>query len=646
MPSNRSPNPLDIEVNLERKRNSEKPDIVLKLGRPRNLPVPEPEPITNTSAMERMADLTDPRVDVGIERINTAIQDIHSQAAAFASDEDLEEHLRTIDWGDYDVEKLVDVMSTLSEVVTGVKLQPYQIPIQKRMIRSVLINDGETISILISRQAGKTEVVSCTTVVLCTILPALAHIFPDQLGLYSDGFWVGMYAPVGEQAKTIFDRTKRRASSESALAAYDDPDISTGIEKNGCRWTNGSFVFMQSASPKANIESKTYHLLVLDEAQGATEAVVSKSLEPMLAWGNGTMVMLGTVSESPCYYYDVIQQNKANDIEKPESLRNHYEYDYTEVQKHNPRYRVHVEKQIKKHGIESRYFQMAYGLRWMFEEGRAVSDADLKKYSMYVNLGYTKHTDGICVAGIDLARRRYSSVVTVGQLLRAETVHSDDAFSRTETGYVIKVCDWLELKDIPYTEQRSIMRSFFSNYPNLQWVTVDSTGAGDAVFEQMELEWTSIPDLESFQFGSPSKAHLASLFYEYLWKRQLLIPNTRDARKQQRWQNFYLQMINLERVTKNGYTYLAKADRENARDDYADSLFLMLHAARRVIAAKLGILESVEESNLFSQPRRDQMKMGIEGIRESVRRGTYSPSSGGPTSMRDARARKLLQGMI
>jgi len=93
------------------------------------------------------------------------------------------------------VDKLIDkIMMFLKEVV-GHDLHPYQKPLARRIMESVIINDGEEITALASRQSGKSETVADTVVTLMILLPRLAKLYPDLLGKYEKGLMVGLFAP-------------------------------------------------------------------------------------------------------------------------------------------------------------------------------------------------------------------------------------------------------------------------------------------------------------------------------------------------------------------------------------------------------------------------------------------------------------------
>ena len=59
--------------------------------------------------------------------------------------ESVEKFINNVNWGDYDVAFLVDTLLKLSEVITGVKLFPYQQALQHRVFWSILLNDSAII---------------------------------------------------------------------------------------------------------------------------------------------------------------------------------------------------------------------------------------------------------------------------------------------------------------------------------------------------------------------------------------------------------------------------------------------------------------------------------------------------------------------
>ncbi len=72
------------------------------------------------------------------------------------------------------VDKLVDKMMVFLVALVGYELHPYQAPLARRIMESVIINDGEEITALAARQSGKSETIANTVATLMVILPRLA----------------------------------------------------------------------------------------------------------------------------------------------------------------------------------------------------------------------------------------------------------------------------------------------------------------------------------------------------------------------------------------------------------------------------------------------------------------------------------------
>ena len=236
------------------------------------------------------------------------------------------------DTGDYTQEWLDDFVSRILifiEELVGHAFFDYQREIARRLIESVILNDGERITILQARQSGKTEVIANTIAGLMILLPKLALAFPDLLSKFKDGVMVGCFAPVDDMSETIYGRVVERLTSDRATDLMLDPEIDERVTGKGkvVKLRNGSLARRQTAHPKAKIEGKSYHVVLLDEAQDADEFVVNKSIAPMLAFYNGSMFMTGTPTTVKGVFYKTIQQNKRRQLKRG-ARQNHFEFNW------------------------------------------------------------------------------------------------------------------------------------------------------------------------------------------------------------------------------------------------------------------------------------------------------------------------------
>ena len=162
------------------------------------------------------------------------------------------------------VVKLIDRCVQFMSALVGHDLHPYQLPLARRIIESVIINDGEEVTALAARQSGKSETIANTVVTLMVLLPRLAKMYPDLLGRFKDGIWIGMFAPVEGQVETLFGRSVNRLTSERALEILGDPEIDDslgkvpGVTRQIKLKNSGSTLMMMTANPRAKIESKSF----------------------------------------------------------------------------------------------------------------------------------------------------------------------------------------------------------------------------------------------------------------------------------------------------------------------------------------------------------------------------------------------------
>ena len=464
------------------------------------------------------------------------------------------------------VTKIIDRCIQFQTALVGHELHPYQMPLARRIIESVIINDGEEITALAARQSGKSETIANTVVTLMVLLPRLAVMYPDLLGKFKEGIWVGMFAPVEGQVETLFGRAVNRLTSERAIEILGDPEVDdslakvAGVTRQIKLKNSGSTMSMMTANPRAKIESKSFHLIVIDECQEADDFVVSKSISPMLAYYSGTMVKTGTPTTHKNNFYRSIQLNKRRQTTR--SKQNHFQWDYKEVSKYNPNYAKFIKKETLRVGEDSDEFQMSYNCKWLLERGMFVTSTVLDE------LGDTSqevvkawHRSPV-VVGIDPARKIDSTVITVVWV---------DWDRPDEFGYYDhRILNWMEIQGDDWEDQYFQIVNFLNNYDVLS-VGVDANGVGDAVAQRLKLllPRAEVHALSSSQSEQSKRwKHLKAL----IDRRMVGWPAHAKTRRLRTWRRFYQQMSDLE--TKfQGPNFLAHApDEAHAHDDYADSL--------------------------------------------------------------------------
>jgi hypothetical protein len=428
------------------------------------------------------------------------------------------------------------------------------------------------------------------------VLPTLAEKFPDNFELFKKGFWVGCFGPVGEQAITMFDRVYDMFTTDSSKRLFIEElkmpiPARGGARGNLIRLGNKSFIRYMSGSKRAKVESKTYHLILLDEAQDLDSFKVRKSVLPMGAAVNSTVVTTGTPDVYVGYFYDTIEQNKALDLKNLSSKQMHFEVDYSIAQKYNPYYKKYIQKEIKRLGFDSDEFKMAYRLIWPITKGMVFTKTQLdeKAYDKsYKTVKLWKETP--CVAGLDLGKTQDSTWVTVIRPVWEEA---------EEDGSMPKyLLNWLEIEGDNWEDQYPQVIEFLSNYW-IETLVCDTTGVGDPIRERYS---ALLPNINVVPFiFSPTQKDIG---YKYLIQeinnRRLIIPAHSSVRNTIRFKKFEQQMTTLKKNYSGKFLNPCPVDKEKGHDDAPDSLMLA------VFGTFFEIMPDIEETaNDFFWPTRD-----------------------------------------
>jgi hypothetical protein len=468
------------------------------------------------------------------------------------------------------VNDLVNKLLVFIQTFCDTEFFPYQIPIAHSIVESIVLGDGEEKTLIATRQSGKSEVISNIIAGLMVILPRLSNVYPTWLKKFEKGFWVGVFAPTEDQAETVFGRVVSKLTSDHATEFLLDPEINDKATAGGTRGKgkiitlkkSGSFCRMQTCNPKAKIESKTYHFAFIDEAQEADDTMIAKSIKPMLAWNNGSIVLGGTAQRYKSYFYNAIQYNKRRDINSRTHKIHHHEYDWKTAAKYNKNYADFIAKEKLRIGEDSDEFQMSYCNRWMLEKGMFVSEDRLDRlYDPGMPL-VSEWWKTPIVVGIDVARTNDSTVITP---VWVDWDHPDPFGF-----YEHRVLNWHEINNVEWESQYFEIIDFLRNY-DVYRIGVDAQGVGGAVAERLQI---LMPQIEVIAVSSDAKAqnerwtHLTQL----IQREQLIVPGHSKARRTKRWRKFNQQMSELEKVNRGPYMLAAAPDERGAFDDYPDSL--------------------------------------------------------------------------
>ena len=450
-----------------------------------------------------------------------------------------------------------------------------------------------------AHNSGKTQIVAMITAALMVILPSLAEKFPDNFGLFQKGLWVGCFGPIGEQAITMFDRIYDVLTTDNSKRLFIEElkmpiPARGGARGNLIRLGNKSFVRYMSGSKRSKVESKTYHLILLDECQDMESFKIKKSILPMGAAVNATVVTTGTPDVYIGYFYDTIELNKSYDLKNPSSKQMHFEVDYTIAQKYNPYYKKYIQREIKRLGFDSDEFRMAYRLIWPITKGMVFTKTQLdeKCYDKAMKcVKIWKETP--CVAGLDLGKTQDSTVVTVIKPIWEE---ADDEGNMPK--YLL---NWLEIEGDNWEDQYPQVVDFLSDY----WIDTlvcDTTGVGDPIRERYAVLLPNV-NVVPFVFSPSSKDIGYKYFIQEVNNRRFIVPAHVSVRKTTKFKKFEQQMTTLKKHYTGKFLNPSPVDKEKGHDDYPDSSMLS------VFGTYFEVMPDIEESyNDFFGPTRDNIE--------------------------------------
>ncbi len=499
----------------------------------------------------------------------------------------------------FDAHFITGKIMDFGKVLTGIPLYSYQEEIAYRIIYSVITFEGSVLTVLLSRQSGKSETMAFVIDTLTVLLPALAKIIPD-LEQFSNGFRVGLFAPQSDQVVTTYSRAMTRLTSANAEMVLSDPDLLVSLESEvRLNLSNGSFLAGQVASKQSKIESKTYDLIIIEEAQDTDDFLVTKSIEPMLTATGGTLVKVGTTGVTKNHFWYEIQANRNHDRKIPDKrLRNHFEYAYKEIisarrhqfeidhKKFHLNYEADILRKKERWGEDSQAFKLAYALVWDLESGMLISD---KEFNTLLNrkLGFQEPSTGdYVVAGLDIGKAPAETVLTI-----AKVWYTDDPFEKPYK----QILAWVCLGGLDYESQHHEILNYIVEY-NISTIFADYTGVGKPVVDRLVYACGEYVNIEPYTFTAQSKSDMWYNFTSDIQTRRLIVPANRMVRGTIEFQKFEEQMKNCQKYFNGAYMVCEKS--EGYFDDMVDSCALMCLAANAQREAESEL--EVDDNPLFS----------------------------------------------
>jgi len=313
-------------------------------------------------------------------------------------------------------------IATFSELL-GRPLRPYQLEPALAILESIIQNQGHTIAVMMSRQAGKNELSAQIEAFL------LAHY-------RARGGQIVKAAPTFQpQVLTSLQRL------ESTLAAIG----ATGQfrREHGHQVALGrARCLFYSAEPTANVVGATASLaLELDEAQDITPDKHDKDFAPMASASNATRVFYGTAWDDQTLLARVIAAN--TELEQRDHIRRNFIVPWDIVAEHLPAHGTYVQSERDRLGADHPLFRTQYLLEPITGESglfdtrqRALLQGDHPPLA-HPSEDWSPAEEPIYVAGIDIAGpdedaadaalrqlkpRKDSTVITIARLTRRPAI--------------------------------------------------------------------------------------------------------------------------------------------------------------------------------------------------------------------------------
>lgn len=519
---------------------------------------------------------------------------------AFIMDFFTEKYVEKAYAGRISTTELVNRIYNFCEVYSGRVMYPYQGQFSKRIIRSVLENDGAELTALFSRQSGKTETVAITVGGLMIILPQLANMpmFLDdpRLQMFKDGFWVGIFAPSQRQAQTTYNRMRGRMQCKEAQAVLQDPDFRLEFTtSNGqtVALSNGSFCTAISASDGSNIEGESFKFIICEECQDISNFKIRKSIHPMGAAYNATICKIGTATTFKGDFYEAIERNKKEYESGKLRIKNHFEYNYKVVMKYNPKYAKYVEREKRSLGETSDEFRMSYNLEWIISRGMFVDIDELEKKcgDEYLDRVYQDHVANH-VAGIDVGGgssknkdEADSTVITIVEVdwnnpvLMETTTDEETGEDIVYLAYNTYIKDWKRIKPEiaqDYEEQYQIIMDYLKNF-RISKLVIDATreaSLGQRIKANVRFE------VVLFTFSSKSKSEIYKHLQTEINTGRARFPMSKETVESQEYKEFTSQMADLQKSYSGSFLVVSHPNERGAHDDYSDSWALAVWGAK------------------------------------------------------------------
>jgi hypothetical protein len=373
-----------------------------------------------------------------------------------------------------------------------IRLRPYQQEVARAVLKSILGHKGLTFSVEMSRQAGKNELSAQLEALLLTFFMAESK----NIIKCSPTF----------KPQTVISMMRLKDRLEDAgYGGFYASEMGYIIRLGAAR-----AIFL-SADKNSNVVGNTAHLLLeVDEAQAVDKEKFNKDFKPMAATTNATTVLYGTPWDRGTLLEEVKELNLA--LEKKDGLKRHFRYDWQEVAKFNPEYKVYVEAERDRLGENHPLFMTQYRLLPLRGGGGFFNPTQLTQLKGDHPRRHEPEAGKTYIAGLDLAgeAEQEESAILRGTILKNDlTVLSIGEITRRPMPIrtaEVKVVEFYSWQGIAHTELYPALVDILKNVWGCKRIVVDATGIGQPVasFLKEALGTRVVP----FVFSQKSKSQM------------------------------------------------------------------------------------------------------------------------------------------
>ncbi len=444
------------------------------------------------------------------------------------------------------------------------KLRPYQAEVSRAIIESIQSNLGLTFSVEIARQGGKNELSVHLEVLLLTMFMA------------AGGNIIKCSPTFKPQTIISISRLKER------LNDFGFGGIWFTEAGYMLRLGNARQIFL-SADESASVVGHTADILLeIDESQDVTKDKYTKEFRPMVSSSNATTVHYGTTWDDTTLLEEIKQTNL--ELEKKDSIRRHFRYDWQEVAKYNPSYKSFVEAERRRLGEDHPLFRTQYALLPIRGGGGFLTNQQVAQLCGEHSRLSQPENGKIYVAGIDFAGE--SELLEDEMLLRsgrdatvitmAEVQLADGGTIGTEPEiHVVEHYCWVGKKHAElYPQIVDILRNVWK----CSRVAADATGIGEPItgFLRKSLGGKILP----VKFSQKTKSEIGFDLLAAINSGRLKLYKG-DGSKEYREMVFELEKA--KSVYRPSQTLNFFVDSNDGHDDFLMSLALAVQAANRCL---------------------------------------------------------------